>query len=479
MLSKSELDKLEYINLHLHTHFSLLDGVGTIKDHMVECLKKGHKGICITDHGVMSGCIQLYKLSRDKDFLSKNGQFSNIPIVMGSELYITNDVSVKDMENKYNHITVMAKNNIGYKNLCELTSIGSKEDHFYTRPRVGLNELFQKKEGLIITSGCFIGMIPQAIHKGTGKEEEILLQFKKEFGDDFYIEIHLSNINKKWDKTLKKHITQDTNPQEKVNRRLLELAEKHNIKIIICQDSHMPKKEHHFIQSIMIWNSPSGKDGWHFPEPYYTMSIHEMYDKFKENTPYMTDKQFVDGCINTVEILDKCKSLTLEFEPILPKINHEENPVNKNENLEKKLTILKSSFDGIDDEFVSLLKLSEEDISLRTALKIIVKNKKIDFTNDQYRERLTFEIKTIQRNGILKLIDYFLLLEDVTNFVRSNGHMKGPGRGSAGGSLFAYALDITDVDPIKYNLLFSRFLAKERIGTMEFEIPELNQKDLK
>jgi DNA polymerase III alpha subunit len=183
--------------------------------------------------------------------------------------------------------------------------------------------------------------------------------------------------------------------------------------------------------------------------------------------------------MNTVEVLNKCKNLTLEFEPILPKIKHEENPVNKNENLEKKLNVLKGSFEGIDDEFVSLIKLSESDDAFRTALKIIIKNKKVDFTNDQYRERLIFEIKTIQRNGIIKLIDYFLLLEDVTNFVRSNGHMKGPGRGSAGGSLFAYALDITDVDPIKYNLLFSRFLAKDRIGTMDFEIPELSKKESK
>lgn len=476
MLKKADLDKVDYVNLHLHTHFSLLDGVGTVKDHMVECLKKGHKGVCITDHGVMSGCIQLYKLSRDKDFLTKMGQFEKIPIIIGSELYITADLGVRDLANKYNHITVLAKNNIGYKNLSELTSLGSKEDHFYTRPRIGLDELFQKKEGLIVTSGCFIGMIPQAVHKDTGKEEELLLKFKKEFGEDFYLEIHLSNINKKWDKTLKKHIAQSSNPQEKVNRRLLELAKKHDVKIIICQDAHMPKKEHHFIQSIMIWNSPSGKDGWHFPDAYYTMSVEQMYEKCEENASYVSDEEFLAGCKNSVEVLNKCKNLNLEFEPILPEINHYKNEVNQSSLLEKKLKMLQESFRSIDEEFVSLIELSESDLSLRTALKLILKNKKVDLTNDEYRDRLVFEIKTIQRNGIIKLIDYFLLLEDVTNFVKTNGFMKGPGRGSAGGSLFAYALDITDVDPIKYNLLFSRFLTKERIGSMEFEIPELNEK---
>jgi DNA polymerase-3 subunit alpha len=472
MLSKKELEKIDYVNLHLHTHFSILDGVGTVKDHISECIRKGHKGVCITDHGVMSGCIQLYKLSKDKDFLQKLGQFNQIPIVMGSELYITQDVSTRDMENKYNHITVMAKNNQGYRNLCELTSIGSKDDHFYSRPRIGLNELFAKKEGLVVTSGCFIGMIPQAIHRGTGKEEEILLKFKEEFGDDFYVEIHLSNINKKWDKTLKKHIEQPTNPQEKVNLRLIELARKHNVKMIICQDSHMPKKEHHFIQSIMIWNSPSGKDGWHFPDAYYTMSVEDMYAKCKENTPYISDQEFIEGCNNTIEILNKCKDINLQFSPKLPKIEHEQHSVNKIESLDKKLEILKESFSDIDPEFSKIITVSESDLSLRTALKIVLKNKKIDLTDDTYRKRLTLELETIQRNGVLKLVDYFLLLEDVTGFVRSNGYMKGPGRGSAAGSLFAYALDITDVDPIKFGLLFSRFLAKERIGTMEFKIPE-------
>jgi DNA polymerase-3 subunit alpha len=356
--------------------------------------------------------------------------------------------------------------------LSELTSVASKEDHFYTRPRIAKKELFDKKDGLIVTSGCFIGMIPQAIFKKTGQEDSLVKEFKEQFGEDFYIEIHLSNIDKKWDKTLKKHVKQDSNPQEIVNRRLLELAKIHDVKIIICQDSHMPKKQHHMIQSIMIWNSPSGKDGWHFPDAYYTMSIDDMYEKAKENAPYLSDQDFVDGCKNTIDVLQKCKNLKLNFEPVLPEISHQDNSVNKIPSLEKKLEILAESFWGIDDEFSSLIELSKQDYSLRTALKIIIKNKKIDLTNDEYRARLVHEVKTIQRNGIIKLVDYFLLLEDVTNFVRSNGYMKGPGRGSAGGSLFAYALDITDVDPIKYGLLFSRFLAKERIGTMDFSIPE-------
>ena len=477
MIDKKTLSSIKFVNLHSHSHFSLLDGVGTVRDHITECMKKGHSGVCITDHGVMTGCIQLYRLSNDMGFANKLGKFNKIPIVVGSELYITEDIQKREPDNKYNHITVYAKDKIGYKNLSELTSIGSKEDHFYSRPRIGKSELFSKKSGLIVTSGCFIGMIPQSIYKKTGREEDILLEFKREFGDDFYIEIHLSNINKKWDKTLKKHVEQSFNPQELVNVRLIELAKKHDIKMIICQDSHMPKKEHHFVQSIMIWNSPSGKDGWHFPDAYYTMSVEDMYEKCRDNAPYISDEDFIHGCTNTIEILEKCGKLNLDFKPILPKIDYDSHYVNKIESLERKIKILESSFLDIDPEFYEIIRLSETDPALRAAIKVIIKNKKIDLTDDRYRSRIIFEIKTIQRNGIIKLIDYFMLLEDVTNFVKNNNFLRGPGRGSAGGSLFAYALDITDVDPIKYDLLFSRFLTKERIGSMEFDIPEVNKAD--
>jgi DNA polymerase-3 subunit alpha len=433
MLSKEEISKIRYCNLHLHSHFSILDGVGTIKDHICENLHKGHEGVAITDHGVMSGCIQLYKLSKDKDFLKKIGRDSSIPVVMGSELYITRNVGEQNPENKYNHITVLAKNAKGYSNLCELTSIASTPDHFYYRPRIELKELIEHKEGLVVTSGCFIGMIPQAIHRDTGEEEELVQLFKKEFGDDFYIEIHISDISSKWDKTLKKHVNQGWNPQEKVNRRLIELAKKYDVKTIIAQDSHMPKKEHHFIQSIMIWNSPSGKDGWHFPEAYYTMSVQEMYDKSRKTTPYIDDDLFIESCNNSVEVLDKCKNCKLEFEPLLPTMKYDEHPVNcepeLNKKLEDQLNALEKEYAEKDHEFSYLLEKSHNDLALRTSLKVIMNNNKIDIHKQEYRERLTFETNTIQRNGILKLVDYFMLLEDVTKFVRESGNARGFGRG--------------------------------------------------
>jgi intein/homing endonuclease len=436
MLTKEEIAKIKYISVHAHSSFSILDGIGTVKDHLAESIAKGHEGCCITDHGVMSACIPLYKTSKDKDFLKVVGKEKPIPIIMGVELYITRDLAERNPENKYNHITVLAKNNEGYKNLCHLTSVASKEDHFYSRPRIELSELIEHKAGLIITSGCFIGMIPQAIHRDTGEEDDLVEMFKKEFGDDFYMELHITDISRKWDKTLKKHVNQGFNPQEKVNKRLIELSKKYDVKTILAQDSHMPKKEHHFIQSIMIWNSPSGKDGWHFAEPYYTMSVQEMYNKCQKVTPFIDDKLFVDSCANTIEILNKCRDCKLEFEPLLPTMQYEAHPVNAeaalNKDLEEKLNELESQFKEKDAEFYHLLEVSHSDYALRTALKVIVNNKKVDLNNDVARQRLTLEINTIQRNGILKLIDYFMLLEDVTKFVRDSGHARGFGRGCLG-----------------------------------------------
>jgi DNA polymerase III alpha subunit len=189
----------------------------------------------------------------------------------------------------------------------------------------------------------------------------------------------------------------------------------------------------------------------------------------------VTDEKFIEFCGNSIEVLNKCKNLKLEFEPLIPTIDYTGHPVNQNKELDDKLNEMEETFKA-DLAFVKILKLSHDDIALRTALKVIVQNNKIDITNDSYRNRLTFEIMTIQRNGVVKLIDYFMLLEDVTRFVRDNGHFRGFGRGSGAGCILAYTLDITDVDPLRWDLLFERFLTKDRIGEMHFAIAEVPKK---
>lgn len=477
---KERLKSQSYINLHLHTHFSILDGVGKVEDHIVRAHECGHSGVCVTDHGTCAGLLELYTLCHDKKFLKEKLGKNEFPCVLGSEFYIHPNLDERTKEHKYNHVTVLVKNEKGYQNLCRLTALSSLPDHFYSRPRISTKELFDYKEGLIVTSGCFIGMIPQAIHKGTGKEEELLLEFKKEFGEDFYIEIHLGDLSWNWDKGSRTHINTGLNPLDKVNRRLIELAREHNIQAYLTQDAHMPKKEHHLIQNIVIGNSPSGKDGWHFKESYYQMTVEEMHQKKNDAAPYITDEEFLELCQNSLGVLMKCEDLSLKMRLTLPRVNHEEHPVWGDERIESKFQALKLYFKDIDPRAYELFELAETDKSLKLALKIIVKNSKKKrikshspgdsaLLNPEYRERLIDEIKTIQFNGVIKLIDYFLPIEDVvSNCITKIGGTKSFGRGSGAGSLFTYLLDLTMVDPILYNLTFSRFMISERIGRFNF-----------
>ena len=471
-LTKEDLDKIKYFNPHLHSHYSLLDGIGTVSAHIKKAHACGHAGCAITDHGTMASAIELYQKTRDPDFLKNELKTEEFPGVPGCELYITRDALIKDKENKYNHITVLTKNYQGYKNLCFLTSIGSSPDHHYFRPRCSMEELKNNKEGLIATSGCVLGMIPQAILKKTGKEEELALEFLEIFGEDFYIELHFSDISHKWNSENKTYEPQGFNPQEIVNKRLLELSEKFKIKCLIAQDAHMPNKEDHAIQTIMIANSPSGKDGWHFREAYYTRTVHDMYEQMKQTMPFISDQQFIDYCQNTIEVLNKCKGLKMEFKPILPKVKYDENPVNQDPKYDEILNNFKAVFQAIDKEFSDLIEYSEKDISLRTALKCVIKNEKIDLLDDKYRERIKQEIDIIQFNGRIKLMDYFLILEDVSRKVTESGFLRGYGRGSGAGSLLCYALDITDCDSLEYSLLFERFLTRSRIGNLNFDLSE-------
>lgn len=668
-----DFKKIKFINLHNHTTYSILDGVGTVKEHIQETYEKGHSGCCITDHGNMNGSLDLYFNAKDSKFLKKIGIKNNFPIVMGVELYITEDITIKSSNNKYHHITVYAKNYQGYQNLCKLNALANQEDHFYTRPRISLSELFKYKEGLIITSSCFLGYIPQSIFKNKGHQakvikelinnkeelenfstwiqmqrfnkflfyskskkqelneclstmiqhkdsfsmlkkllseinifrdfldnkkfpikednlkginkilndhelkkfklifnelesEELLQLFKKEFNDDFYIEIHPHNLCMIYDKSTQKHIDQGFNPLEKVNKELFKLSDKYNIKKIIAQDSHMPKKEHYKVQTTMIWNSSSGKGGWHFPEPYAIMSIEDMYNKMKKSYPWITDDHFKNMCDNTIEILNKCKDLSIETNIKVPKFPLEKHnffKVNKffHEDFKKILknnkelsykdlkTIKeKESIDEIKnlnysgnildskkelllikeiqkskkdlselsnifkkeaighylslaqkDKQLELLfliiiinnKLRTKEIDKKKLIKVIIKLKKdintlspkeIKFIaqkyncfiksdklnhilgSKQYRQRLYEEIKAIRDNGVMNLLDYFLILEDIVRFCDDFCIMRGLGRGSAVSSLLVFALDITDVDPIQYNLPFERFFAKERVG---------------
>lgn len=287
-----------------------------------------------------------------------------------------NKKTLKNAGYKYNHITLLAKNTTGHSNICHLTSIGSTPENFYTRPRIRFSDLLKNKEGIIVTTGCFIGMIPQSIFRKTGEERELVELFLNEFGEDFYIELHISDISHVWNAKLKQHEVQpDGNVQKPVNDRLLELVDEFNLhsKIYITQDSHMPDAKDKPIQDIMILNSPGNKSGWHFYDTYSIETVESMYKKMKKNYPEYTNEQFATWCFNTIEVLEKCKDVTIDTSLKFLSPDYNIHPTNNHVRVNEEFldSLLKDEVvsDSIDqhiirDELRSKLKEKYKDESL-------------------------------------------------------------------------------------------------------------------
>lgn len=460
MLNKEQLSQIKYLNLVQHTHFSMPFGVGNVKAHIKKAAEAGHAGFAMTD-STMGGVLEAYKAVKDK----------KMPFALGVQLNIIDDLSRQDKVNKYFTITCFAKNQTGYKNLVALMSMASTPDHFYYKPRISLPELIEHSEGLVVLSGDINGMLSQSIVRETGQEEILMQIFKDHFGDDFYLEMHFHNLSYQWDKDTKTYKDSGVDIQKTVNLKLIELARKYKVKCILVQNSFMPNAKDKLLQDILIGNTPIGKDGWRFNNTYNTMTVPEMYEKVQKDSPYISDEQFTEWANNSILVLDKCKDIKLSFSPKLPTIKYEESVVNKEPEWEDKFQAMKLDLKSRHKGMYEMFEVSESDISLKTSLKVMMRNAKIDFQNATHMDRLEEELKVIQRNGIIQLCDYFLLLEDVTHFVRENGYLRGFGRGSGAGSLVAYALDITDCDPLAFDLLFERFLTKERIGKFNYELP--------
>lgn len=465
MLTKEQLAQIQYVNLVNHTHFSIPMGVGNVKAHLKRAQKCGFKGLAITDSHMMGGVLEAYKYCKD----------ANFPLAIGVVLNVIDDLSRKDKTNKYFTLTVFAKNDEGYKNLVNLVSIGSKEDHFYFRPRVSLPELIEKSAGLVVMSGDINGMLSQSILKETGQEELLVQIFKDHFEEDFYIEIHAQNLQFQWNKDTKTYLDSGSDPQKTVNLKLIELAKKYKVKCVLVQNSFFPESKHKELQDILIGNTPMGKDGWRMHNSFHTRDMEEFYEMVKKDSPYITDEQFVEWCNNSMLVLDKCKDIKLNFIPRLPTIQYHESIVNQEPIWDEKFNELKEYLKTNHQGMYELFEVAEEDISLKTSLKIMIRNEKVDFKNKVHLDRIDEELRTIQRNGIIKLCDYFLLLEDVTHFVRSNGFLRGFGRGCLTGDAkvltengFKNLKDIKEGDRVythKGNL-------KTVVKTFEYQVQE-------
>ena len=399
----------EFVHLHVHSEFSLLDGANRIKDLPVRAKELGMKAMAITDHGVMFGAIDFYKACL------ANG----IKPIIGCEVYVApRKRTDKDpnLDATYNHLILLAKDNEGYKNLTKIVSIGFTEG-FYYKPRIDKETLEKYHEGLICCSACLAGELPQEILKGDMESaERVANWFKGVFGEDYYLEIQNNGINQ----------------QVLVNQKLVELSRKLNIPLVATNDSHYLRKEdaynHEILLCIQTGKKITDEDRMKFEtDELYIKSPEEMSNYFSE---------IPEAIENTVKIADKC-NVTFEFgHTILPNYDVPEEFESHYDYLEKLCN------DGI-------------------------RNRYGENPSQEIIDRKNYELGVIKKMGY---VDYFLIVWDYIHYAKTQGIPVGPGRGSGAGSIVAYAIEITDIDPMKYSLLFERFLNPERISMPDFDV---------
>ena len=398
-----------FVHLHVHSEYSLLDGMSRIKDLPKRAKELGMDAIALTDHGVMYGAVEFYKECKKND----------VKPIIGCEVYVarrTRFDKEASIDAGYNHLILLVKNKKGYQNLIKLVSLSFVEG-FYYKPRIDKEILEKYSEGLVCLSACLAGELPQAIiQNDMEKAEKIALWYKNLFKDDYYIEIQNNGLRE----------------QVMVNQKLIELARKLNIPLVGTNDAHYLKKEdaynHEVLLCIQTGKKMSDEDRMRFEtDEFYIKSKEEMSEYF-ENIP--------EAVSNTVKIAEKCN---YDFEFGVTKLPNYDVP---------------EEFDTHLDYFVKLCNDG-------------FKNRYGENPSKELRDRLEYEISIINKMGY---VDYFLIVWDFINYAKSVGIPVGPGRGSGAGSMAAYCIGITDIDPIKYNLIFERFLNPERISMPDFDV---------
>lgn len=404
----------QFVHLHLHTEYSLLDGAIRIDELLERAKIFNMPAVAITDHGNLFGVIEFYKKANK----------AGIKPIIGCEVYLAphsrfnktraNKETGQTEEASF-HLTLLVENNEGYRNLTKLVTASYLEG-FYYKPRIDFDLLSQHSAGLITLSGCLKGEIPYYLALGDyGRAEKIAKQFLDVFGSRFYLEIQKNGISE----------------QDKINRGIIELSKKYGIPIVATNDCHYLEKTdakaHEILLCIQTGKTIKDEKRMRFQtDEFYFKSPDEMSTAFKE---------IPEAIRNTIEIADRC-------------------------NFQFKLGDYKIPVYKVPEGFTQesyLRKLAIEGLRERLNNNI----------PDNYYERLEEELQVITKMGFAS---YFLIVWDFINFARKRSIPVGPGRGSAAGSLVAYALRITDIDPIKYGLLFERFLNPERISMPDIDV---------
>jgi len=405
----------DFVHLHLHTEYSLLDGAAKISAIADKALSDGQSAVAITDHGVMYGAVEFYNSLRQK----------GVKPIIGCEVYVAargRFFKEGKIDSSGNHLILLCKNEVGYKNLCYMVSMSFVEG-FYSRPRIDMELIRSYHDGLIALSGCVAGRIPQLILTGDMVgAEQYALEMKEIFGEDFYLEVQNHGLDE----------------ERKVAYGIKLISDKLGIPMVATNDVHYIERKDAEMQATLMCIQTGNvvTDGRPFgfeTDEFYFKTTAEMKVLFAS---------FKGAIENTVKIAEKC-NFEFEFDKLhLPDFVADDGRSHKDK-------LHSDAFSGFEK------KIAEG---------------KIDFTRnkrEEYEHRIDYELSVIDKMGFNA---YFLIVSDFVAFAKREDIPVGPGRGSGAGSLVAYLIGITDVDPLKFDLLFERFLNPERVSMPDFDI---------
>ena len=471
----------DFVHLHVHTYYSILDGQSSIKRLVDKAISDGMKGMAITDHGDMFGIKEFHDICNGVNKQRKKEGLEPFKPIFGCEMYVARrgDMYLKETKEDLGgyHLIVLAKNYHGYKNLIKLVS-NSWVDGFYNRPRTDRKELEKYHEDLIVCSACIAGEVPAKILRGDiAGAREAIEWYKRVFGDDYYLELQRHEVT---DPAIRAN--RETYPlQQQANKILIELAKEYGIKLVCTNDAHFVDKENAEAHDHLLCLS-TGKD---LDDP--TRMLYSKQEWFKTRQE-MNDifSDVPEAMANTLEILDKVETYSLDNDPIMPFFPIPES-FGTEEEWRKKFTE-KQLYDEFTSDENGENQLSEEEGAkkikklggydklyrikfeadyLAELAYAGAKRRYGDPIPDDVAERVKFELHIMKTMGFP---GYFLIVQDFINSARDElDVMVGPGRGSAAGSVVAYCLGITKIDPLKYDLLFERFLNPDRISLPDID----------
>ncbi len=471
----------DFVHLHVHTYYSILDGQASVKRLVDKAIADGMRGMAVTDHGNMMGIKEFFNYCKKKNGELKEQGKPEFKPILGCEMYVARRTKADKVKEKGDqggyHLIVLAKNYKGYKNLIKLVS-RAWVDGFYMRPRTDRADLETYHEGLIVCSACIAGEVPAKILKGDLEgAEEALQWYKRVFGDDYYLELQRHEV-----KDPRIRANRETFPlQQKANKVLMEFARKYGVKLVCTNDCHFVDEENAEAHDRLLCLS-TNKD---LDDP--NRMLYSKQEWFK--TQAEMNEVFADvpeALANTCEVLDKVETYSIDHAPIMPFFPIPEE-FGTEEEYRKRFTEEQLYDEFTQDENGNVVLSREDGEKKIKKLGGYDKIYRIKFEADylaklayegarklygdplpdEVAERVKFELYIMKTMGFP---GYFLIVQDFINSARDQlGVMVGPGRGSAAGSVVAYCLGITKIDPIKYDLLFERFLNPDRISLPDID----------